>query len=195
MSTPFRTCHAGTIDESRVGDSVTLAGWVQRRRDHGGVTFIDLRDASGLVQIVADPAEIPIVDELRMEYCVSVTGEVRVRPAGTENPDLPTGGYEVGATAIEVLSPSEPLPFMLDERIDVDERIRLQYRFLDLRRPSMSANLRARSRAVAAIRGTLDGKGFLEVETPTLIRSTPEPDRWQFYSTRGWGALLPPRRY
>lgn len=177
MSTPFRTCHAGTIDESRVGDSVTLAGWVQRRRDHGGVTFIDLRDASGLVQIVADPAEIPIVDELRMEYCVSVTGEVRVRPAGTENPDLPTGGYEVGATAIEVLSPSEPLPFMLDERIDVDERIRLQYRFLDLRRPSMSANLRARSRAVAAIRGTLDGKGFLEVETPTLIRSTPEGAR------------------
>jgi aspartyl-tRNA synthetase len=177
MSTPFRTCHAGTIDDSRVGDTVTLAGWVQRRRDHGGVAFIDLRDASGLVQIVADPAEIPVVDELRMEYCVSVTGEVRVRPAGTENPDLPTGAYEVGATAIEVLSPSEPLPFMLDERIDVDERIRLQYRFLDLRRPSMAANLRARSRAVAAIRGTLDGKGFLEVETPTLIRSTPEGAR------------------
>ena len=177
MSTPFRTCHAGTIDDSRVGDTVTLAGWVQRRRDHGGVAFIDLRDASGLVQIVADPAEIPVVDELRMEYCVSVTGEVRVRPAGTENPDLPTGAYEVGATAIEVLSPSEPLPFMLDERIDVDERIRLQYRFLDLRRASMSANLRARSKAVAAIRGTLDSKGFLEVETPTLIRSTPEGAR------------------
>ncbi len=177
MSTPFRTCHAGTIDDSRIGDTVTLAGWVQRRRDHGGVAFIDLRDASGLVQIVADPAEIPTVDELRMEYCVSVTGKVRVRPAGTENPDLPTGAYEVGATAIAVLSPSEPLPFMLDERIDVDERIRLQYRFLDLRRPSMSANLRARSKTVAAIRGTLDVKGFLEVETPTLIRSTPEGAR------------------
>jgi aspartyl-tRNA synthetase len=177
MSKPFRTCHAGTIDDSRVGDTVTLAGWVQRRRDHGGVAFIDLRDGSGIVQIVADPDQIAVVDELRMEYCISVTGEVRARPAGTENPDLATGAYEVAASAIEILSPSDPLPFMLDERIDVDERIRLEYRFLDLRRPTMSANLKARSKAVAAIRRTLDEKGFLEVETPTLIRSTPEGAR------------------
>ncbi len=177
MTNPFRTCHAGTIDDSRVGDTVTLAGWVQRRRDHGGVAFIDLRDGSGIVQVVADPGQIEAVDELRMEFCISVTGEVRTRPAGTENPDLATGAYEVAATAIDVLSPSDPLPFMLDERIDVDERIRLEYRFLDLRRPTMSANLRARSKAVAAIRRTLDEKGFLEVETPTLIRSTPEGAR------------------
>ena len=173
----YRTAHAGTMDTSRVGDTVTVAGWVQRRRDHGGVTFFDLRDSSGLVQIVADPADLPVVDELRMEYCVSVTGVVRARPEGTVNPELPTGEVEIGATAVTVLSPSEPLPFMLDDRSDTDERVRLEYRYLDLRRPGMAANLRARSRASAAIRQTLEAKGFLEVETPTLIRSTPEGAR------------------
>lgn len=177
MSGPFRTCYAGTIDETRIGDVVTVAGWVQRRRDHGGVAFIDLRDSSGIVQVVADPSEIAAVDDLRMEFCVSVSGEVRRRPEGTHNPDLPTGQYEIDAARIEVLSPSEPLPFMINDRVDVDERIRLEYRFLDLRRPGMAANLVARSRAVAAIRRSLDEKGFLEVETPTLIRSTPEGAR------------------
>ncbi len=110
MSTTYRTCYAGTIDDSRVGETVTVAGWVQRRRDHGGVAFIDLRDSSGLVQVVADPAEIAVVDDLRMEFCISVSGEVRKRPAGTENPDLTTGAFEIGATSIDVLSPSEPLP-------------------------------------------------------------------------------------
>ena len=175
--TQYRTAHAGTMDDSRVGDVVTVAGWVQRRRDHGGVAFFDLRDGSGLVQIVADPEQIPAVHDLRMEYCVSVTGEVRTRPEGTVNPDLPTGSVEIGATEITVLSPAEPLPFMLDDRIDTDERVRLEYRYLDLRRPSMAANLRARSRASSAIRQTLESRGFLEVETPTLIRSTPEGAR------------------
>lgn len=173
----YRTAHAGTMDESRVGDTVTVAGWVQRRRDHGGVAFFDLRDASGLVQVVADPEEIPAVSDLRMEYCVSVTGEVRRRPEGTVNPDLPTGTVEIGATAVEVLSKAEALPFMLDDRSDTDELVRLEYRYLDLRRPAMAANLKARSRASAAIRQTLESKGFLEVETPTLIRSTPEGAR------------------
>lgn len=175
--TTYRSAHAGTIDESRVGETVTLAGWVQRRRDHGGVAFFDLRDASGVVQVVADPDEIPVVSDLRMEFCVSITGEVRHRPEGTVNPDLPTGAVEVGATEIEVLSTADPLPFMLDDRIDTDERVRLEYRYLDLRRPTMAANLRARSKASAAIRQTLESKGFLEVETPTLIRSTPEGAR------------------
>lgn len=177
MKQRIRTCHAGTIDETRVDDVVTVAGWVQRRRDHGGVAFIDLRDGSGVVQVVADPGEIPQVDQLRMEYCISVTGPVRRRPAGTENFDLPTGAFEVGAETLTILSPSDPLPFMIDDRVDVEERIRLEYRFLDLRRPEMAANLVARSKAVAAIRRTLDAKGFLEVETPTLIRSTPEGAR------------------
>ncbi len=156
------------------GQSVTLAGWVARRRDHGGITFIDLRDASGIAQVVADGLA---TDELRMEYCIRVTGTVRPRPDGTVNPDLATGAVEVAADAIEILSPSDPLPFMLDDRVDADETTRLEYRYLDLRRPRMAANLVARSRAVSAIRRTLEGLGFLEVETPTLVRSTPEGAR------------------
>ncbi len=173
----YRTAHAGTMDESRVGDTVTIAGWVQRRRDHGGVSFFDLRDSSGIVQVVADPEEIPVVTELRMEFCVSVTGEVRMRPEGTINDDLATGMVEIGAVEVIVLSPSDTLPFMLDDRIDTDERVRLEFRFLDLRRASMAANLRARSKVTSAIRQVLESKGFLEVETPTLIRSTPEGAR------------------
>jgi aspartyl-tRNA synthetase len=159
------------------GETVTLAGWVARRRDHGGIAFIDLRDASGIVQVVADPSAIPAVEQLRMEFCIRVSGRVQPRPAGTVNQELPTGSVEVSASEIEVLSPSEPLPFMLDDRVEADELSRLEYRYLDLRRPRMAANLRARSRTVSAIRRTLDDLGFLEVETPTLIRSTPEGAR------------------
>jgi aspartyl-tRNA synthetase len=156
---------------------VTVAGWVQRRRDHGGIAFLDVRDASGVVQVVADPSDHEAVSDLRMEYCISVTGTVRARPSGTENPDLPTGMVEIGVEGLEVLSPADTLPFMIDDRVEVDERVRLRYRYLDLRRPRMAANLRARSRATAAIRRTLDEQGFLEVETPTLINSTPEGAR------------------
>lgn len=173
----IRSHHAGEITPDQIGVEVTIAGWVQRTRDHGGITFFDLRDASGLVQVVADPAEHQVVEELRMEFCVRVVGVVRARPEGTENAELPTGSVEVGAVSIEVLAPARTLPFLVDDRTEVDELIRLRHRYLDLRRPRMAANLRARSRATAAIRRTLDGLGFLEVETPTLVNSTPEGAR------------------
>ncbi len=173
----MRTHGAGTIGETDVGRRVTLAGWVQRHRDHGGITFFDLRDGSGLVQVVANPEDLSQVEELKMEFCVRVTGTVRRRPEGTENPDMVTGAYEVGAEEIEVLAPAKTLPFLIDDRVEIDERVRLQYRYLDLRRPRMAANVRARSAAVSAIRRTLDDLGFLDVETPTLINSTPEGAR------------------
>ena len=173
----MRSHGAGTVSVTDVGEEVTVAGWVQRRRDHGGIAFFDVRDGSGLVQVVADPTELPLVEELKMEYCVRVTGTVRPRPEGTENPDLATGKVEIGAQTLEVLSPAKTLPFMIDDRVEVEEKARLQHRYLDLRRPRMAANLRARSRATAAIRRTLDAMGFLEVETPTLINSTPEGAR------------------
>jgi aspartyl-tRNA synthetase len=173
----IRTRHAGEITPDQIGTEVTLAGWVQRTRDHGGITFFDLRDTSGLVQVVVDPTEHPIAEDLKMEFCVRVVGEVRARPEGTENPDLATGSVEVGATLVEVLAPARTLPFLIDDRTEVDELIRLRHRYLDLRRPRMAANLRARSRATSAIRKTLDGLGFLEVETPTLVNSTPEGAR------------------
>lgn len=173
----IRTHRAGEISKAEIGEAVTVAGWIQRRRDHGGIAFVDIRDASGLVQVVADPAVIETVNDLRMEFCVSVTGVVRARPEGTINPDMTTGEVEIGADSLVVLSPAETLPFLIDDRTDVDERIRLQYRYLDLRRPRMAANIKARSKAAAAIRRTLDDMGFLEIETPTLINSTPEGAR------------------
>lgn len=173
----MRSHGAGSITESDIGSEVSVAGWVQRRRDHGGIEFFDLRDASGLIQVVVDPADHPEIHDLKMEYCVRVVGEVRKRPEGTENPDLPTGRVEIGAVGLEILAPAKTLPFMLDERTDVDEKVRLKYRYLDLRRPRMAANLLARSRATAAIRRTLDEQGFLEIETPTLVNSTPEGAR------------------
>ncbi|HUF15918.1 MAG TPA: aspartate--tRNA ligase [Acidimicrobiia bacterium] len=173
----MRSHGAGTVATSDIDAEVTIAGWVQRRRDHGGIAFFDVRDATGIVQVVADPAEHPTIEELKMEYCVQVTGTVRKRPEGTENPDLATGLVEIGAEAVTVLAPAKTLPFMIDDRTEVDERVRLEHRYLDLRRPRMAANLRARSRATAAIRRTLDDLGFLEVETPTLINSTPEGAR------------------
>ena len=173
----MRTHHAGSIGEGQVGEKATVAGWIQRRRDHGGIAFLDVRDASGIIQVVADPALQPEVGDLRMEYCISVSGIVRRRPEGTENPEMATGTVEIGVEDIVVLSAADALPFMIDDRTEVDERARLRYRYLDLRRPRMAANLRARSRATAVIRRTLDEQGFLEVETPTLINSTPEGAR------------------
>lgn len=177
LNPQLRTIGAGELRLEHAGETVRLAGWVARRRDHGGVVFFDLRDGSGLVQVVVDPEEIGEARNLRMEYCVAVAGQVNPRPAGTENPDLATGAVEVNAHELRLLSPAEPLPFMIDDRIDVDERIRLQYRYLDLRRPRMARNLRARAAAARAMRSALDGHGFVEVETPTLIRSTPEGAR------------------
>ncbi len=178
---PVKTIGAGLVRSAQVGEEVTLAGWVGRRRDHGGVIFVDLRDASGIVQVVLNPDDSPAPEDvlhgLRLEYCVTVRGVVQPRPDGTVNPDMPTGEIEVVASSLTVLSPSEPLPFQLDDRTEVDEVKRLEYRYLDLRRPRMAANLVARSKAIAAMRRVMTDKGFLEIETPTLIASTPEGAR------------------
>jgi len=178
---PLKTIGAGELRAADVGRDVRLAGWVGRRRDHGGVIFIDLRDASGIVQIVLNPDEEPasetVLHGLRSEYCVAVAGVVRPRPEGTVNPDLPTGAVEVAAAELTILSPAKALPFQLDDRVDVSEERRLQYRYLDLRRARMAENLKARSRAIRAMRDVMDEHDFLEVETPTLIASTPEGAR------------------
>jgi aspartyl-tRNA synthetase len=177
----MKTIGAGMLRTEHAGDTVTLAGWVARRRDHGGVIFIDLRDASGVVQVVLNPEDAPASEEilhgLRSEYCIQIIGTVRPRPEGTTNEDLPTGAVEVVGETLNVLSPSAPLPFQIDERVDVDETLRLRYRYLDMRRTRMAENLRARSKAIGAMRRVMDRDGFLEVETPTLIVSTPEGAR------------------
>jgi aspartyl-tRNA synthetase len=179
--TTYRTTHGGILRATDVGAEVQLAGWVARRRDHGGVAFIDLRDASGVVQVVVNPDDGPaaadVLRGLRNEFCISVTGVVRSRPEGTINSEMGTGEIEVGVTALEVLSSADVLPFQIDERFDADEVRRLQYRYLDLRRERMSANLKARSTAIRAMRHVLDDRDFLEVETPTLVVSTPEGAR------------------
>ncbi len=174
---PMRTAYAGDLTSEDIGRTVRLAGWVARRRDHGGILFVDLRDARGVLQVVIDPEQVPVSHDLRMEYCITVEGPVQARLEGTENPDMPTGAIELAAVDLEVLSTAEPLPFMLDDRIDTDELIRLQYRYLDFRRPKMAAALKARSAATQAMRASLSDLGFLEVETPTLIASTPEGAR------------------
>ncbi|MDN5789908.1 MAG: aspartate--tRNA ligase [Micrococcales bacterium] len=178
----LRTHEAGTLRAAHSGQTVTLAGWVARRRDHGGVAFIDLRDASGVAQVVArdEVLEEGAAHEVRGEYCVTVTGEVRTRPEGNANPDLPTGEVEVIASGLEVLSPSAPLPFQIDERVTVGEEARLKHRYLDLRRPGASsagAAIRLRSKVNAAAREVLGRHDFVEIETPTLTRSTPEGAR------------------
>ncbi len=193
--TNYRTTHGGVLRASDIGTEVQLAGWVARRRDHGGVIFVDLRDASGVVQVVLNPENQPASDEilrsLRNEFCIMVTGVIRQRPEGTINPDMETGEIEVGVTSLEVLSTADVLPFQIDERFDADEARRLQYRYLDLRRDRMSANLRARSKAIRAMRHVLDDMDFLEVETPTLVVSTPEGARDMLVPSR----LRPGRFY
>ena len=172
----IRTHDAGALTvPAHVGQTVTLAGWVARRRDHGGVAFLDLRDASGVVQVVIrDP---DVAHPLRSEFCLKVIGEVVERTEGNVNPNLPTGKYEVVAADVEVLSAAAPLPFPIDEHVEVGEEARLRHRYLDLRRPAPSQALRLRSRVNKAARDVLDGHGFVEIETPTLTRSTPEGAR------------------
>ena len=171
----IRTHEAGTLRPSDAGHTVTLAGWVASRRDHGGVAFIDLRDASGVVQVVVRDDEI--AHDLRNEWCIAVTGEVRRRIEGNVNPRIATGEVEVVASSVAVLNESAPLPFQIDEHVDVGEEARLKYRYLDLRRPGPAKALRLRSRVNRAARDVLDRHGFVEVETPTLTRSTPEGAR------------------
>ncbi|HEU5454231.1 MAG TPA: aspartate--tRNA ligase, partial [Nocardioides sp.] len=171
----IRTHDAGELRADHVGQSVTLAGWVARRRDHGGVAFLDLREASGVVQVVV--RDEAVAHSLRSEYCLKVTGEVALRPEGNANPNLPSGEIEVIAAEVEVLSASAALPFPIDEHVDVGEEARLRHRYLDLRRSGPNQALRLRSRVNRAAREVLDHHGFVEIETPTLTRSTPEGAR------------------
>ncbi|HEV3173517.1 MAG TPA: aspartate--tRNA ligase [Actinocrinis sp.] len=173
----IRTREAGSLRASDAGSTVTLAGWVARRRDHGGVTFLDLRDGSGIAQVVVRDSEA--VHDLRNEYCVAATGEVQLRPEGNANLELPTGEIEVVVDSVEVLSESAPLPFPTDERksSNINEEVRLKYRYLDLRRDDMAQNIRTRAKATKVIRDVMDELGFLDVETPYLTRSTPEGAR------------------
>ena len=173
----LRSHDAGTLRKSDAGTVVTLAGWVSRRRDHGGVAFIDLRDASGSVQVVIRDEKI--AGALRAEWCLLITGEVLARPAGNENSNIPTGEIEVMGDTVVVLSESAPLPFPIDSGNDSDigEEVRLKYRYLDLRREKPAANLRLRSKVTSTIRHVMEDESFLEIETPYLTRSTPEGAR------------------
>jgi aspartyl-tRNA synthetase len=175
----MRTEYAGLVDARFIGQTVTLMGWVHRRRDHGGVIFIDLRDREGLVQVVCDPDRpqmFATAEKIRSEFCVQVVGSVRRRPAGTGNSALVSGEIEVLAESIEILNPSVPPPFQLDDD-DLSESTRLTHRVLDLRRPAMQKNLRLRYRVAMAVRKYLDAAGFIDIETPMLTKSTPEGAR------------------
>jgi aspartyl-tRNA synthetase len=178
----MRTHGAGTLRASDAGSRVTLAGWVHHIRDHKGVVFVDLRDASGTVQVVFHPDEAPEAAALAhrrldREWCVLVTGTVARRPPGTENPRLPSGEVEVRASGLEVLSESRTPPFVIEDDLDADEQTRLRHRYLDLRRGVMQRNLRLRHRLTRGIRDFLDARGFVEIQTPSLTRSTPEGAR------------------
>ncbi|MBV8402615.1 MAG: aspartate--tRNA ligase, partial [Gammaproteobacteria bacterium] len=174
----MRSHYCGQVDERLIGQEIAVAGWVHRRRDHGGVIFVDLRDREGLLQIVFDPGAAPVFREaerLRNEYVVRVRGRLRERPAGTVNPNLASGKVEMLASELELLNRSEPLPFQLDEQ--VGEEVRLRYRYLDLRREVMSERLRLRHRLTRSMRGYLDAHGFVDLETPMLTKATPEGAR------------------
>ena len=177
----LKTINCGDLRADHVGDRVKLAGWVNHRRDHGNLVFIDLRDREGIVQVVCNPDLFPeahrVAERVRGEWVIQVTGNVSRRPEGTENPDLATGEIEVAAEQVAVLNESKTPPFYVNDDSEVDELLRLKYRYLDLRRPGMRHNLIIRHRVVKFIRDFLDERGFLEIETPILIKSTPEGAR------------------
>ena len=169
----MRSHYCGDLRAAHVGERVALCGWVARRREHGEhLAFVDLRDRSGLVQVVVDGSV-----DVRSEYVLRVVGTVRRRPEGTENPNLASGEVEVGDVEVEILAEAEPPPIPLSEHVDVDENQRLRYRYLDLRRERLQGNLRLRARVSSAIRGAMEAQGFVEIETPMLIASTPEGAR------------------
>ncbi len=175
----YRTHYCGEVTEQLMDRTVTVSGWVHRRRDHGGVIFIDLRDSRGIVQIVVDPDTpdaFSAAEHLRSECVIQVTGRVRARPEGTTNPNIPTGQIEILAKDLQVLSMAEPIPFQLDEE-RVGEDVRLKYRYIDLRRDNMQRNLKLRYQVTRAMRNYLDANGFMEIETPMLTKSTPEGAR------------------
>src|SRR3990172_5707990 len=177
----YKTHTCGEVRREHIGQEVSLAGWVHRRRDHGGLTFVDLRDRFGLLQVVANPDASPeahrAMTSVRMEWVLQVEGVVRPRPAGSENPNLPTGEVEVDARVVRVLNSSKSLPFMISSEEETDEHMRLRYRYLDLRRQRLLNNLILRHRMVKFIRDYLDQHDFLEIETPILFKTTPEGAR------------------
>jgi aspartyl-tRNA synthetase len=178
--TMMRSHYCGQLNETLADQEITLCGWVHRRRDHGGVIFLDIRDREGLAQVVFDPDReetFALADRVRSEYVVKVTGKVRPRPAGAVNPNMASGAIEVLGYELDVLNQAETPPFPLDEYSDVGEETRLRYRFIDLRRPEMAAKLKLRSRITSSVRRYLDENGFLDVETPILTRATPEGAR------------------
>ena len=175
----MRTHYCGRLTAALLGQTVTLAGWAHRRRDHGGVIFIDLRDREGLAQVVSDPDRketFAAAERIRNEFVLKVTGVVRRRPEGTTNPNIASGEVEVLAHAIEILNPSLTPPFQLDDE-NLSETVRLTHRVLDLRRETMQKNLKLRYRVAMAVRKYLDERGFIDIETPMLARSTPEGAR------------------
>lgn len=175
----YRTHTCGELRPAHVGQTVTVAGWVHRQRDHGGITFLDLRDRYGIVQVVADPSrsEVHAAQEARAEWVLGITGIVRRRPAGAENPNLATGEIEIEATRVEVLNPAKPLPFLINKDEETEEAVRLKYRYLDLRRERMQRNILLRHKVVKFIRDYLSERGFVEIETPMLFKTTPEGAR------------------
>ena len=177
----MRSHYCGQINESHIDQEVILYGWMHRRRDHGGVIFIDLRDREGIAQIVYDPdikESFETAERVRSEYVLRIKGKVRHRPEGTENPEMPTGMVEVLGHELEILNPAETPPFMLDiEDHDVSEEHRLKYRYIDLRRPQMQERIRTRAKICRVIRDVLDSEGFIDIETPMLTKATPEGAR------------------
>ncbi|MDX1654418.1 MAG: aspartate--tRNA ligase [Candidatus Competibacteraceae bacterium] len=175
----MRSHYCGHVTERQLDQTVELAGWTHRRRDHGGVIFIDLRDREGMVQVVVDPdtpEAFALAEKVRNEFVLSIKGRVRRRPEGTENPNLPTGMVEVLVAELEILNRAEALPFQLDDE-DTSEEVRLRFRYLDLRRPIMQQRLMTRARIARSLRGFLDERGFLDIETPMLTKATPEGAR------------------
>jgi len=186
----MRTHACGELRAEHAGERVALCGWVWRRRDHGGVTFVDLRDREGLVQLVFHPEDAPdahaAAQHLSSESVVRVSGEVRARPEGTANPELPTGEVEIAVSELEVLAEAETPPFVIEDRIEASEELRLRYRYLDLRRPEMTKVLEMRHRINRIVRDEMESRGFREVETPLLGRSTPEGARDFMVPSRLW---------
>ncbi|CAN5165422.1 aspartate--tRNA ligase [soil metagenome] len=176
----MRTTGAGTLRAEHDGDAVVVAGWVAKRRDHGGVVFLDLRDGSGVCQIVADPSAgeaLQAAHDVRSEYVVRIHGAVRIRPEGQQNPTLGSGEVEVAASSVEVLSVADTPPFPIEDGIDTDETVRLTHRYVDLRRPELASRIRTRAKVTSIMRRVMEANGFLDIETPILTRSTPEGAR------------------
>jgi len=176
----MRTHYCGELNESHIDQTVSLCGWVHRRRDHGGVIFLDLRDRDGITQVVFDPDTVEAfatAEQIRNEFVVRVQGRVRLRPEGTANSEMSTGKIEVLGKELEILNAADTPPFQLDEHMAVSEDIRLRNRFIDLRRPEMLGRMKMRSQITSSIRRYLDENGFLDIETPILTRATPEGAR------------------